>query len=356
MGRLATALQKKGEVELEDAPCQSEIVVGIDYGTSYSTIAAVRDGKAFIVRDTGGRWLVPSVVSYPETGGVMVGWDARERIATDPAHTVQSAKRLLGRKMADPLVANYVAQLPYKCISAHADQVALELGGPAPLSIPQMVAEVLRLLKRRAEQTLGVAVEDAVIVCPVTYEVAHRNALRKAAQLAGLRVVGLVDEPAAAALAYGFGGGRNEMVAVYDFGGGTFDFTLIDISNEVFRMIRSAGDPWLGGDDFDLALAKEVANSFWKQHKIELQKRLVEWQRLLFACESAKRDLTDGETAEVEVLGIARTSRGPIDSAILVYARPIRRAVLRAREPNHRCHGSGPDHEGFEPKISARSF
>lgn len=290
----------------------SETVFGIDYGTTYSSIAVVRAGKAFLVSDEAGRALVPSIVSYPQGGGVLVGWDARDRVATDPGHTVHSAKRLLGRPITEMEVQNQLAQQPYAASRGPNDQVILSIGR-TPLSIPQIAAEVLRLLKRTAERSVGVAVEEVVLTVPVTWGLAQRQALRKAAELAGLRPVALVEEPAAAGLAYGFGAERNEIVAVYDFSGGTFDFTLIDVSRESFRLLVSAGDPWLGGDDFDLVLAKDVANQFWKEHRIELQKRLVEWQRLIWACEAAKRDLTGAERAWIEVPGIARAATGPID-------------------------------------------
>src|SRR5262249_15200602 len=128
-------------------------------------------------------------------------------------------------------------------------------------------------------------------------------------------------EPAGAALAYGFGQGRNEMVAVYDFGGGTFDFTIIDISNEVFRIMASSGDAWLGGDDFDMTLGTEAASAFFKKHKIQLQQRQVEWQRTLIASESAKRRLSEKSEAVIEAPQISRTARGPVDLQV-----PITRA------------------------------
>jgi actin-like ATPase involved in cell morphogenesis/Tfp pilus assembly protein PilZ len=300
------------ERELPDAPCTAEVIVGIDYGTTYSSIAAVRGGEAYVVRHPAGHVQVPSLVSYPEAGGVLVGWDARERLVMDPSHTVYSAKRLLGRQASDPAVVNHLAQAAYPSSAGPNGQVLVELQTGA-ISIPQVVAEVLRLLKRTAERAFGVAVEEAVLTVPVHFEVVHRNALRKAAQLAGLRVVGLIEEPAAALLAYGLGQGRNETVAVYDYSGGTFDFTVIDTSGELSKVLVAVGDPWLGGDDFDLALATDAANDFWRQTKIELQKRRVEWQRLVLACEAAKRALTDRDHEVIEVPGIARQASGPID-------------------------------------------
>jgi hypothetical protein len=309
IGRLKSA--RTDESEQPDATRRSEVVFGIDYGTTYSSIAMVQEGRAFVIPDEVGRLLMPSIVAYPEGGGVLVGWDARGRVATDPGHTVHSAKRVLGRRTTEMEVANHLAQQAYPSSAGPGQQVVLEIGR-TPVSIPQIVAEVLRRLKRTAERAVGVAVEDVVLTVPVTWGAAPRDALRKAAGLAGMRVVGLIDEPAAAGLIYGFAQEKNEIVAVYDFSGGTFDFTVIDISRESLRMLASAGDAWLGGDDFDLVLAKDVANQFWKQHKIELQKRLVEWQQLIWACETAKRTLTRVDRALIEVPAIARSASGPL--------------------------------------------
>ncbi len=307
------ARMKPGKAEPASrlAACSSEHVFGIDYGTTFSRIALVRDGQGVVIPDEKGRVLVPSIVSYPASGGVLVGWDARERVATDPAHTVHSAKRLLGRPIDEVEVENQLAQQAYRATRGPGDQVVLEIGH-APLSIPQVAAEMMRLLKRSAERATGLAVEEVVLTVPVAWEEPQRQALRKAAELAGMRAVGLFDEPAAAGLAYGFGQERNEIAAFYDFSGGTFDFTLVDISRDAFRILASAGDSWLGGDDFDFAIARDVANQFWKEHKIELQKRLVEWQRVLWACEAAKRMLTETDRAVIDVPGVGRDARGPI--------------------------------------------
>lgn len=319
IGRMKSARANDGEQA--DAARTADVVFGIDYGTTYSSIAVVQEGRAFVIPDEAGRLLVPSIVSYPGGGGVLVGWDARALVASDPGHTVHSAKRLLGRRMSEMEVANHLAQQPYASSAGPDDQVLLTIG-PTHVSVPQIAAEILRLLKRTAERSVGLAVEDVVLTVPVTWGSAQRNALRKAVALAGLRAVGLVEEPAAAGLAYGFAEEKNEIVAAYDFSGGTFDFTVMDISRESVRILASAGDPWLGGDDFDLVLAKDVANQFWKEHKIQLQHRLVEWQQLIWACESAKRALTGADRVVLAVPAIARTASGPID---------LRTEITRAR-------------------------
>ena len=165
------------------------------------------------------------------------------------------------------------------------------------VSIPEISAYVLRHMKKIAEAALGTPVDKAVITVPANFNDAQRESTRIAGRIAGLDVIRIINEPTAASLAYGYGRGLNSFVAVYDFGGGTFDFTLLELRDRVFRVISTAGDMFLGGDDFDEVLATAVANSFWKQTGIELRKDVVEWQRLLFACERVKRELSTGTKA-----------------------------------------------------------
>jgi molecular chaperone DnaK (HSP70) len=322
---IARISSKTDAEELTDVPATSNVVFGIDYGTTYSSIAVVHDGKAFVIPDASGRALIPSIVSYPETGGILVGWEARERVATDPGRTIYSAKRLLGRLATEDQVANQLAQQACRTVAGPGGQVVYDLGR-SPISVPQVAAEVLRLLRRTAERVLGLEVAEIVMSAPVTFGAAQRNALRKAAELAGLRVVGIIDEPAAAGLVYGFGRGKNELAAIYDFSGGTFDFTVLELAGSTFRIRAQAGDSWLGGDDFDHALAKDLANQFWRLHKIELQQRVVEWQRVIWACEEAKRHLTDSPAAVVDLDHLARNAHGPIG---------LRAEVTRAHFEGH---------------------
>jgi molecular chaperone DnaK len=274
-------------------------ILGIDFGTTNTSVSVAVGDRVLILPDQAGRRLHPSVVSYLDRGATLVGWDARERLATDPRRTVGSVKRLLGRSYNDDTVAGYLQGVAYRTSPGPRDSILIEIDGQQ-YAVPQVCSTILAHMLNLAERR-GVTAKKAVVSVPVTSREPERAALRRAAQMAGLEIVDFIHEPLAGALAYGFGQDRNEVVAVYDFGGGTFDFTVIDVSRDNCRVLARAGDDWLGGDDFDLALAQHAASRFWKKTKVELQKRVVEWQRLLFACELAKRTLTSEPEAEIVV-------------------------------------------------------
>jgi molecular chaperone DnaK len=271
-----------------------------------------------LIEDDEGRTMMPSIVSYPDEGGCIVGWAAREYLVNEPQRTIASAKRLLGRSAGHHEIQGLLASSAFRTETGPGDQVIFQIGGQ-PLAVPQVCAAIIRQALQVAEKRLGARVRKAVLSMPVTFAAEQQAALRRAAMLAGIEVIGLVEEPVAGALAYGFGRGANELVAVYDFGGGTFDFTLLDVSQDVFRVLASRGDAWLGGDDFDLALAQWAADQFWRQTKVELRQRVVEWQRLLLAAEAAKVRLTEIEATVIEVPNIyRRTSLSiPVDRAVL---------------------------------------
>jgi molecular chaperone DnaK len=221
----------------------------------------------------------------------VVGWAARAPLAYDARRTVASIKRLLGHRYSDVHIAGHLQSVPFRTLAGPEDSILIEIDREQ-YAVPQVCAAIIAHARDLAEQTLEQRFTQVALSCPVTFAEEQKLALRRAAQLAGLEVVALVPEPVAGAMAYGLGEGKNEIVAVYDFGGGTFDFSLLDMSGDNVRLIASEGDGWLGGDDFDLQLAQAVADAFWRATKIELRQRLVEWQRLLQACEQAKRELT----------------------------------------------------------------
>jgi len=286
-------------------------IVGVDFGQSYTGAAVGIDDGVFMIPDQHGYRLFPTTVSYPETGRPLVSWDARQRVASHPNETIGSVKRLLGRSFSDPLIAGHLHGLPFRSKPGPNDSILLEINGH-PYAIPQICAEILRQLREGMSERLGREVKKAVFTHPVGFTADQKATLGRAAQMAGFELAGLVEEPVAVALAYGYGQGKNEIVAVYDFGGGTFDFTILDISLDSHRVLVSEGDSWLGGDDFDLVLAQAVANQFWRDHEVELQTRAVEWQRLIHTCEHAKQKLSEHEEIEVvlrEIVG----GRDPID-------------------------------------------
>jgi molecular chaperone HscA len=231
-------------------PHQRRVAVGIDLGTTHSLVAAVRHGVAECLPDPAGRVLLPSVVRYLDGGGRQIGYDARDAQAEDPENTIASAKRFMGRRLAD---LGGHAKLPYRFVD-HPGMVALatRAGEKSPVEVS---AEILASLRQRAEDTFDGELFGAVITVPAYFDDAQRQATKDAAQLAGLNVLRLISEPTAAAVAYGLENGSEGLYAVYDLGGGTFDISLLRLNRGVFEVVATGGDAALGGDDIDQALA-----------------------------------------------------------------------------------------------------
>jgi len=248
------ALLQISEPGLSSVPHQRRLAAGIDLGTTHSLVATVRSGETTTLADAQGRDLLPSVVRYT-TEETIVGWQAREQAVTDPAHTFSSVKRLLGRSLAD--VQQRYPQLPYHF---HASENGLPLmstpGGQVnPISVS---SEILSTLAKRAEETLGGELEGVVITVPAYFDDAQRQGTKDAARLAGLKVLRLLNEPTAAAVAYGLDSGQEGVIAVYDLGGGTFDISILRLSRGVFEVLATGGDSALGGDDFDQLVAQWI--------------------------------------------------------------------------------------------------
>jgi len=282
--------------------------VGIDFGTSYSSVSVGLGDHLFLVPDEQDRVLQPSVVHFPESGDPYVGWAAREKLVSAARTTVPSPKRMAGRAFGDREIAGLLSSAAYKTTSGPNDSILVEMHGHQ-YALGQVCAQIFRHLRDMAETRLDFEVGKAVVSVPVSFKPGQRLALQRSAEIAGFEVIALIEEPVAAAMAYGFGQEREEVVAVYDFGGGTFDFTVIDISGYSFEILARGGDSWLGGDDFDLALAGAVADAVWRATDVELRNRAVEWQRVLFACEQAKRDLTERDATEIVADNLIETPR-----------------------------------------------
>jgi molecular chaperone DnaK len=264
-----------------------------------------------LARDDGSRF-TPSVISFPKKGEVVVGEAARLRLATDPGRTIASPKRLIGRPFTDREVQTFVGQAPYRTKVGPDGSTVVEVW-QTDYAVTQLCSYLVASVRELAEQRLGMKITEAVLSVPVAFDVQRIQAVRRAAQMAGLEVASLLDEPSAAALANRYTPGFGGVVGVYDFGGGTFDFSLVDVSRAQFKILATAGDDWLGGDDLDGVLAEAAANQFWRLHKVDLRKQAVEWQRLRFACESAKRSLSVNDTAVISVPEVMRTANGLID-------------------------------------------
>ncbi len=287
-------------------------VIGIDLGTTFVSVAAALDGRVHVLPFPGGGRALPSVVAFPRRGEVVVGAVARERLVTDPRHAVASVKRLLGRRPDDKEIQGQLASAGYTTRTGPDDELMLEMWGE-PLAIPQLCGHLLAAARLAAEEAIGRPVHAAVLTVPVSFGPDRIALLRRAARLAHLDVLHVVDEPSAAALANRFRPDARGLVGIYDFGGGTFDFSVVDTSGGDFRVVTAAGDSWLGGDDFDTLIAEALANLFWKANKVDLRQRAVEWQQLLFASEQAKRALSAGDEARIHVPEVLHTANGPHD-------------------------------------------
>ncbi len=249
-------IHEPGETPLPHAG-EGTLAVGIDLGTTNSVVAIAREGTPAALHDESGRALVPSVVAYPAAGGVLVGDAARLLMAQEPRNVVASIKRLMGRGATD--LHTIAGVLPYEIEpgTGQTDMVKLRIGGKARSPV-EISAEILKALRTRAEAALDKPVERAVITVPAYFDDAARTATRDAARVAGLEVLRLVNEPTAAALAYGLDKGSEGLYAVYDLGGGTFDFSLLRLEKGVFQVLATGGDTALGGDDFDRAIAERL--------------------------------------------------------------------------------------------------
>jgi len=244
------ALLQLSEPGQSPDPHARRVAVGIDLGTTHSLVAAVRHGHAVCLPDAQGRVLLPSIVRYRSDGGCDVGPTAQAMQGEDPEHTIASVKRLMGRKLAD---LPHAGRLPYHLVDGPGMvQVSTPQGHKSPVEIS---AQILATLRQRAEDTFDSELFGAVITVPAYFDDAQRQATKGAAELAGLKVMRLINEPTAAALAYGLDNGSEGLYLIYDLGGGTFDVSLLRLSRGVFEVVATGGDSALGGDDFDRALA-----------------------------------------------------------------------------------------------------
>ncbi|MGH7295237.1 MAG: Hsp70 family protein, partial [Polyangiaceae bacterium] len=242
--------------------------VGVDLGTTNTAVAAVRDGVATTLPDAEGARLIPSVVSFHPSGSVLVGRRALDRRLVDPASTIYSVKRLIGRPWGSPEVEQARGKLPFELAEGPQSATVVKARGES-YALPEISAYVLKQAKATAEALLGEPVESAVITVPANFNDLQRAATKTAGRLAGLEVLRILNEPTAAALAYGPQGKDSERIAVYDLGGGTFDVTVLDLAGNVFEVLATAGDTALGGDDIDVVVAERMADDLLKKHRFD---------------------------------------------------------------------------------------
>ncbi|MDQ1347027.1 MAG: molecular chaperone DnaK, partial [Acidobacteriota bacterium] len=278
----------------------SELAIGIDLGTSNSCVAVLRGGIIEVLPNAYGEATTASVVAIKQDGSVIVGNAAKANIIHDPQHTVYSSKRLIGRFFFSEEVKKARAICSYEITEAENHGVRIKIREEL-FSLPEIGAMVLRELKQIAELRLGRAVNKAVITVPANFNDNQRQATKDAGRIAGLEVLRIMNEPTAAALAYGFGKGLRQRVAIYDLGGGTFDISVLEIGDDVFEVLATCGDTFLGGDDFDDRLIDLLADEFMQKEGVNLRNDPFALEKLKVAAEEAKKSLSIDSEAEIRI-------------------------------------------------------
>jgi molecular chaperone DnaK len=277
-----------------------EPVIGIDLGTTNSVGGTVQSGQPIVIKNRLGQNLTPSVVAYAKSGKQLVGQIAKRQAVTNPEATIYAAKRLIGRKYSSQRVQQVIKTLSYPVTCGEHDDIRVQLGGNL-LSLPEISAAVLRELKLDADAFFGEPVTRAVITVPAYFNDGQRQATKDAGKIAGLDVLRIINEPTAAALAYGFGQNVSGKVAVFDLGGGTFDISVLEINKGVFDVAATGGDTLLGGEDFDNRIIEALVFGFAKEHGIDLRKDRMALQRLKDAAEKAKIELSTVNETQVNL-------------------------------------------------------
>jgi len=286
----------------------SERIIGIDLGTTNSVVAVMEGGEPRVIVNPDGHRLTPSVVAFTESGERLVGQAARRQAVTNPANTIYSIKRFMGRRHVE--VQDEEKQVSYKIVGAPEEPVKVEIRGKT-YTPPEISAVILQYLRKAAEDYLGQPVKDAVITVPAYFNDSQRQATKDAGVIAGLNVRRIINEPTAAALSFGLDKKKTGKIAVFDFGGGTFDISILELSEGVFEVKSTSGDTHLGGDDIDKVLVDFVADEFKKETGIDVRQDPMALHRLREACERAKIDLSQAMQAEINLPFITADAAGP---------------------------------------------
>ena len=285
-------------------------IIGIDLGTTNSVAAVMSGGEPIVIPSAEGERLVPSVVAMNKNNERLVGRVARNQAITNPQNTIFSVKRFMGRKTGDPEVERTKKRVPYGVAEAANGDVRVQLGGKE-YSPPEVSAMILAKIKADAEAYLGEPITQAVITVPAYFNDAQRNATKDAGKIAGLEVLRIINEPTASSLAYGLDKKKNEVIVVYDLGGGTFDVSILDVGDGVFQVRATSGDTFLGGDDFDLRLMDYLIEQFKKDNGIDLNNDRQALQRLKEAAEKAKIELSTVMQTEINLPYLTADASGP---------------------------------------------
>jgi molecular chaperone DnaK len=283
-------------------------VLGIDLGTTNSCMAIMEGGEPVVIPNSEGGRTTPSVVAFTKTGERLVGQSAKRQAVTNPKHTVYSIKRFMGRKHDE--VGNEVARVPYEITRSGNGDVAVKIGDKS-YTPPEISAMILQKLKADAEAYLGEAITQAIITVPAYFNDSQRQATKDAGRIAGLEVLRIINEPTASSLAYGLDKKKDEKIAVYDLGGGTFDISVLEIGDGVFEVKATNGDTHLGGDDFDQHIMDWLIAEFKKENGIDLSKDPMALQRLKEAAEKAKIELSSSQSTEINLPFITADAGGP---------------------------------------------
>jgi molecular chaperone DnaK len=283
-------------------------IIGIDLGTTNSVVAVMEGKEAKVITNEEGDRLTPSTVAFDDKGQILVGQVAKRQAIVNPENTVFSVKRLIGRRFGE--TSEDVKRLPYKLVRADSGDTHIEARGKA-YSPPEISSHILRKLKKAAEDYLGESVAEAVITVPAYFNDSQRQATKDAGRIAGLEVRRIINEPTAAALAYGLDKKTNEVIAVYDFGGGTFDISILEVGDNVVEVLSTAGDTQLGGDDIDHRVIEYIAGEFRKENGIDLKEDRMALQRLKEAAERAKIELSTKMETEINIPFITADASGP---------------------------------------------
>jgi molecular chaperone DnaK len=290
-------------------------IIGIDLGTTNSCVAILDGDKTKVIENAEGDRTTPSIIAYTNDGETLVGQPAKRQAVTNPDNTLFAIKRLIGRRFEDQVVQKDIKMVPYKIIAADNGDAWVDVKGQK-MAPPQISAEVLKKMKKTAEDYLGEKVTEAVITVPAYFNDSQRQATKDAGRIAGLEVKRIINEPTAAALAYGMDKGKGDKtVAVYDLGGGTFDISIIEIADvdgeHQFEVLATNGDTFLGGEDFDLAVINYLADEFKKESGIDLHNDPLALQRLKEAAEKAKVELSSAQATDVNLPYITADATGP---------------------------------------------
>ena len=293
-------------------------ILGIDLGTSISKMASILQGEPKCLESREGQVLIPSIVALAKNGERLVGDLAKRQAVTNPKNTIFAVKRFIGRRFSDPEVQKELKRLPYETRERSDGGVEIKMGDPStgsgqgkwytPIEISSMI---LQKIKLDAEEKLGEKVEGAVITCPANFDDSQRKATKTAGEIAGFKVLRIINEPTAAALCYGFGKKKPEKVLVYDFGGGTFDVTILDLSPDTVEVKATGGEPHLGGEDLDQRVINFIVEQFKKEQGIDLSKDPLALQRIKEAAEKAKIELSSALETEINLPFISADASGP---------------------------------------------